>query len=268
MIKNLLGIPSGFFKESTKEKWQSALEAGLTEVELNLKGVSVDDILLNRATEIYTMLVESGLNISSCHLPNGDLWDISMLDEIKCSSIIKNIKNIIDWAASKNIGIAVIHGSAEPIKDDERSARLTKSADSIKELGMYAKERGIILAVENLPRTSLGNYAEDMLVLTDNGKSASICFDVNHLFTETHQDFYEKVAPHIATTHLSDYDGVGSQHWLPGDGCIDWAEIVRMFEKFNYNGRYIFETKETYSPKLNRAFSPVELVERFTSVIK
>ena len=102
-----------------------------------------------------------------------------------------------------------------------------------------------------------------MLILTDNGKNASMCFDVNHLLIESHKDFYEKVAPYVVTTHLSDYDRIDERHWFPGGGCIDWAELIRLFEKHNYTGRYMFEIIESDKP-----FVPAELVKRFNSIIK
>ena len=263
MIKNLLGVASGFFADFTKEKWQSAVKAGLTEVEFGLWGFQPDNDTFGNSDEKCALIKESGVNVSSCHLPFGGIFDISVLEETKCANAVIYAKKSLDWIASKNIGIAVIHASAEPVADYDRSVRLTKASENIKELGIYAKERNVILAVENLPRTCLGNCANDMLVLTDNGKSASICFDVNHLLIESHKDFYEKVAPYVVTTHLSDYDRIDERHWLPGDGCINWTELTWLFEKNNYTGRYIFEINESSSPKLDRIFSPAELVERF-----
>ncbi|MCL2159244.1 MAG: sugar phosphate isomerase/epimerase [Oscillospiraceae bacterium] len=267
-MKNLLGLTGGFFKEPTKEKWQAAVAAGLTEVEIGFDWQLPDDEACKKAAKNYMLLVESGANVSSCHLPFGNLHDISTLDEPSCLVAMEYMKRLLDWSASKNINIAVIHASFEPIKDDERPLRLAKAAKSIKELGEYAKERNIALAVENLPRTCLGNCASDMLALCKNGESASMCFDVNHLLIESHRDFYGKVAPYVITTHISDYDKLDEKHWFLGEGAIDWAELAGLFEKYDYAGRYIFELNETSSPNLNRAFSPLELVERFEYLTK
>lgn len=264
MVKNLMGVSSGFFEKPTKEKWLSAVESGLTETELGLWEYPGVDII-DKAEETYALLRESGVNVSSCHLPFGGSWDISALDEQKSSEAVNHLKILIDWASSKNIGIAVIHPSAEPIENGERPARLLKSVENITELGAYAKKCNIIPSVENLPRTCLGNCADEMLVLTDNGKNASICFDVNHILMETHRDFYNKIAPYAVTTHLSDYDRADEKHWIPGDGCIDWAELVSLFEIHNYTGRYIFELSGIETKAVS---SPAELVDRFMRIIK
>jgi len=269
-MKNLLGLSSGFFVEPTKDKWRAAVKAGLTEAELAFEWKLQDGDAFEKAKRDYVLLTESGVNISSCHLPFGAQRDISALDEPRCGGAMIYTKKLLDWIASKNIGMAVIHQSFEPIGEAERPARLAKAAENLRELGRYAKERGIVLAAEDLPRTCLGNCADEMLALTDNGRSASICFDVNHLLNESQKDFYEKTAPYVVTTHLSDYDGIDERHWLPGDGCIDWRGLARMFEARGYTGRYIFELHETeaYAPKLGRGFSPAELAERFQRLTK
>ena len=50
--KNLLGVTSGFFAEPSKEKWQSAVEAGLTEAELGFKWEFSDDERSKKRTMI------------------------------------------------------------------------------------------------------------------------------------------------------------------------------------------------------------------------
>ncbi|GHU15658.1 hypothetical protein FACS1894163_03210 [Spirochaetia bacterium] len=50
------------------------------------------------------------------------------------------------------------------------------------------------------------------------------------------------------------------------DGCIDWKELIDLFTKADYQGRYIFEINENASPKLGRPFSPAELAEHFAAL--
>jgi sugar phosphate isomerase/epimerase len=257
---------SRFFKEPVVEKWRSVVEAGISEAELSVRFTRCNpaEKYLEAAGEYFEMLTEGGLHVSSIHLPFGPEMDVSSPE--KGDAAVKDMEDILDWAGEKKIGIAVIHSSFEPIDPRDRPARLAKAVESIKILGAYAKTKRITLAVEDLPRTCLGNCAEEILALTGNGQNASICFDVNHLLLESHRDFFTKTAPYIVTTHFSDYDRVDERHWLVGDGCIDWAELTGLFEKHNYKGRYVFELDETSSPKLGRPFSPAELVERFNSL--
>jgi sugar phosphate isomerase/epimerase len=265
-LENLLGLYSRFFKEPTVEKWRSVVKAGIGEAELSVRFTQCGSAgkYIEIAKEYFKMLTEGGLHVSSIHLPFGPELDVSSPE--KGDAVVKDMESILDWAMEKKIGIAVIHPSFEPIDLRDRPARLTKAVESIKTLGDYAETKHIILAVEDLPRTCLGNCAEEMLILTGNGQNASICFDVNHLLLESHKNFFTKTAPYIVTTHFSDYDRIDERHWLVGDGCIDWVELIGLFEKCNYKGRYVFELDETSSPKLGRSFSPIELVERFNNL--
>src|SRR5699024_1280431 len=144
----------------------------------------------------------------------------------------------------------------------------SNAIETIGILGAYTKDKGVLLAVENLPRTCLGNCADEMLILTDNGKSAGICFDVNHLFIDSHSEFIKKTGSHIITTHFSDYDRIDERHWLVGEGCIDWEELIDLLRNQGYEGRFLFEINELSAPSLERAITPEELVERFMKVSK
>ena len=39
-------------------------------------------------------------------------------------------------------------------------------------------------------------------------------------------DAFEKLSPHIVTTHIHDNDGYGDLHAMPGDGNIDWEDLL------------------------------------------
>ncbi|MDL2233827.1 sugar phosphate isomerase/epimerase, partial [Ruminococcaceae bacterium OttesenSCG-928-L11] len=255
-MDNILAATSGFFKEPTAANWARAREAGLTDTELCLSREWPIANILDQANAMFAMFQEAGIRVSSTHLPFDDSWDISAVDEPRCANALAGLKQLVDWASEKGIGIAVLHPSYEPITDDERPARLAKAAASIKDLAAYAREKNVRIAVENLPRTCLGNCSADMLALTNHGKDADMCFDCNHLLMESHRDFLGAILPYVITTHFSDYDRVDERHWLVGDGCIDWPELLSLFEGAGYKGRYLFELNEGASPSLGRPFTP------------
>ena len=45
----------------------------------------------------------------------------------------------------------------------------------------------------------------------------------------------------IVTTHVSDYDFVNERHWLPGEGKIDWQELLSTFKAVEYSGPWLYE---------------------------
>ena len=267
-MNNPLGLYAGFYRSMTVDNWRQAREAGFTNVELSIPGQAPLEEALAEADAQYSVFEEAGVRVGSVHLPFGKDLDPSLLDEEALSEAKSLYRSMLDWAGAKGIGIAVIHGSFEPIPENERGERLARAAESIRELGLYAEGQGVTLAVENLPRTCLGNCAAELLRMTDHGRSAKICFDVNHLFIESHKEFYTQVSDHVVTTHLSDYDGVDEKHWLVGDGVIDWQELVRLFRAARYEGCFLFELDEDASPKLGRPFTAEELRTRLVEAIQ
>lgn len=267
-MENRLGLATCFYPDSSPERWKTAVEGGFQDAEIDVRSNLSTEEICAMSEKIYADLQAGGLAPTSFHLPFNDYWDISSEDDAVRENALKELIKLLEWAGKHHIGIAVLHPSYEPIADDHRSARLSHAVESIRQLGEAGKKYGVQIAVEDLPRTCLGNCADELLTLTDHGKNAGICFDVNHLLKESHRDFVEKVGPYIITTHLSDYDRLDEKHWFPGDGCIDWRELRELLDKAGYKGRYLFELGEKASPSLGRPFTPKELADQFAKLIK
>lgn len=262
-MKNRFGIATCFFETSSPELWETASKAGFTDGEIDTdKWLSTEE-MLDASQKFYDDLKAGGVKATSFHLPFGHQWDVSAKDQEHRKNVIPQLGKMLQWSGERDIHIAVLHASYEPIQEEERQERLKIAAESIAELSKIGSKYGVQIAVEDLPRTCLGNCADDLLTLTSAGETAGVCFDVNHLLKETHREFMDKVGKLVITTHLSDYDKTDEKHWLPGDGCIDWAELRKLFERVNYSGRYLFELGNKAAPSLGRPFSPQELMDRF-----
>lgn len=184
----------------------------------------------------------AGITIWSVHIPFGGLYDISQTDDsLRQNAVAMNLKAMQLSAQTVAPQKFVIHPSAEPISDEERPARVEASKKSLQELAAKAKELGIPLLVENLPRTCLGNTSTELLSIIDGIENTAICFDVNHLLIEPQSVFIQNAKEKIQTTHMSDYDRVNERHWTPGDGIIDWNELLSGLVEVGYKGPFIFE---------------------------
>ena len=100
---------------------------------------------------------------------------------------------------------------------------------------------GAVIAVENLPRTCLGNCSKEILELISVDTRLRVCFDTNHLLGEKMETFILAVGNKIITTHVSDYDAINERHWLPGEGVIDWGNLIDALEKVGYKGPWLYE---------------------------
>ena len=70
---------------------------------------------------------------------------------------------------------------------------MAASKNSLNELADFAAERGAVIAVEDLPRTCLGNCADEMLEILEANEKLRVCFDTNHLLKDTNGNFLKIV---------------------------------------------------------------------------
>ena len=197
---------------------------------------------VNKSMDIKEMADKYVIELWSIHLPfSGDL-DISLPDE-RSDKTMKAHMELIPAAAKAGFKIAVVHPSSEPIKDEDRPARLEKSRANLKTLAEYAKSHNIRLAVEDLPRTCLGNCNDDIMYLLNANPELNVCFDTNHLLKQDNTEFINIVGDRIITLHVSDYDFIDERHQLPFVGKNNWKSVITALENAGYNGTWMYEVR-------------------------
>jgi len=259
-------------REFSVERLRALVQAGVTLAEILPMDVMQlpADGRAARFREIERNVREAGMGVWSVHIPFGGDWDISATDEAKRSAAVEHVRGMIELCQMLRPRKAIIHPSAEPIADAERPARIQASRRSLKQLvkdfaAIPARAPAPVqLAVENLPRTCLGNTAEELLELADGITGLGICFDTNHLLKQTHEQFLAKVAGRIVSMHCSDYDGVDERHWMPGEGMVPWKLVKETLSEVGYAGPFVFET---WKHKSGVAVEPGEYVKVLREVV-
>lgn len=184
-----------------------------------------------------------GVALWSLHLPfmPFEVIDISSTDADMRNANISMLSDIILKASDIGINRFVIHASGEPVLPPVRSERMKSSKDSLFKLSEFAKKTDSVIAVENLPRTCLGNNSGEINELTSVNDNLLVCFDTNHLFEQLTKDFVDDLNKKIETVHISDYDFMYERHWLPGYGKVDFKEIIGILESKQYIGPWLYE---------------------------
>lgn len=153
------------------------------------------------------------------------------------------------------VGIFVIHPSLEPnpAPGPERDVLIEASIEHLSYLSDVCKKNGAVLAVEDLPRTCLGNTDVELRRIMDANPDLRVCFDVNHLLQGDHVSFIKLLKDRIVTTHISDYDFVDERHLFPREarfipkkslatwGQIDWGTLQKALEEADYKGAWMYE---------------------------
>ena len=240
------------------KKWRVGISVKLDDdFEDNIKAVekagfdSVDFDLCkywsNREKEIELYKkIEWGLEIiknsklffNGVHISFGPNWDFSELSEEKRKKAVELTKDIFSRCNPCRPFCYILHGSFEPIKDEERLKKIKQLIKSLKELRGATESK---ICVETLPRTCLGNTSDETVAIVDAVEGIDVCMDVNHLLQEKSEDAVIKLGGRIKTTHISDFDYVNERHWMPGEGKIGWNKLIKAFEEIGYTGVWNYE---------------------------
>ena len=226
-------------KNITCERLEACKLAGIEAIEVSEGSIIGADAV--DFASVKAIADEYGITLWSFHLPFLPFETIDISHPSLADYTVKYFCSLIDKASSIGIKTFVIHPSGEPIADSDRSMRLECAKNSLFALAEYAKSKGAVIAVEDLPRTCLGRNSSDILALTSAHPDLRVCFDTNHLLGEEIAHFISAVGEKIVTTHVSDYDFINERHWLPGEGKIDWAALKSKLFSVGYDGYWLYE---------------------------
>lgn len=221
----------------TEENFKAMSDGGMTAVELCL----IRNPLELDFKKVHALANEHGIYIWSAHLPFKHEWPLIQKTPEERKRAYDNNALLIERMSEIGVDKAVIHPSwITPDYIDRREA-LDIVKDALNRLADFAHTRGVQLAVENLPPVCLGNTCDEIVYLTNENPKLRVCFDVNHICFDTHEDFIDKLRDKIITLHISDFDFVDDRHWFPGEGKIDWIALYKKLCEAGYDGAWIYE---------------------------
>lgn len=195
---------------------------------------------------IYELAKANGVQFWSYHIPFSQEVNPAILEKEADKYAMNVIEKCICTAAKIGIKNMVIHPSAEPIVAAQREQRMVRAIENMKKLSILCGNIGVNLAVENLPRTCLGNCAFEIIRFLKEIPELMLCFDTNHSLIQSNREFLDELIINnmhgrIKTLHVSDYDMVDEKHRLPMDGKNDWECILSRLEELEYHGVFMYE---------------------------
>lgn len=240
------GVSDCFFGKSDRELLRLYRENGIDAVEASE--------LVQDTADFKNAAKEYGVQIWSYHLPfwTFDEWDPCAFDTVKRERTLHMHKEHLRRAATLGAAVAVVHPSAEPNRTENRPRLMAFAKEHLRELATFAQPLGITVAVENLPRSCLGNCSDEMLELLQADPRLRVCYDTNHLLAESAAEFIRALGDKIVTVHISDYDFANEKHWLPYEGDVNWVELVTALEEIGYKGPFLYEVASAPRPMKDR----------------
>lgn len=245
-----IGMSSCAF-DLTDESFKKLKESKIDVIEISLhpnKYPEIDFEDLERLSKRHE------IGLWSFHLPFAPFsrYDVCSTDKAIRDNTINFCTELIKKASNIGFDKFVIHPGSEPIADEEREERVKYAMQSLHVLAENAHKCGSLIAVEDLPRTCIGNTTEEICRLISANSKLRVCFDTNHLLFDDNIDFMRKLGDKIVTVHISDYDFVNERHWLPGEGKLDWDMMLKTFEEIEYKGAWMYEIDLTCPKTLER----------------
>ncbi|MEQ8768411.1 MAG: sugar phosphate isomerase/epimerase family protein [Planctomycetota bacterium] len=204
--------------------------------------------------EIVRAVRDTGLRVESWHAPfysdfeslyAGKRLSLVADAEKERRIAVDEIRRSIDGLTHFGGGIAVIHPGRTNESDSPRKREWL--LDGLRKVAAHVVDSPIRLAIENL----LSDFSTpDVLcevvdILARDSIDIGICLDVGHANVTGHLgDKIRMLGHRLITTHLSDNLGDNDSHLVPGEGTIDWPDVLSAISLTGYDGRLVLEPRD------------------------
>lgn len=232
-----VGRTTGYGFEIKDEEFANLSESGMSFIEHSLERLTY-----YHPKDIAEMCKRHNVILWSLHLPfrPTEIRDPSGLRPSYRKMSLEAYCEEIRRGADAGVDKFTFHPGTPFANEAERPERLLLAQEFANDLAEFAHTQGAIVCVEDMPHC-IGNSVDEIAAILSVNDKLRVCFDVNHLLNNTHDEFIERFAERIATVHFSDYDFVEEKHWFPGEGEIDWVALMKKLYGAGYNGPWIYE---------------------------
>lgn len=212
-------------------------------VDFDYTGMSVFFVFVNNLEILrqgLQKIQDAGLTLNCVHLPYGSEINPSDLCELRRKGVVEYMKQAFEVMDEFNPRGYVLHPSHEPVAIENREAHKQQLIKSLKEIVKSTKN---MVCLENMTRTLLCNTVAETMEIVAQVDGLKICVDVNHFLHDKPEDAILQFGERVGTLHISDHDFIDEMHRLPGDGKIDFMNVIGALEKIGYDGAFNYEVR-------------------------
>src|SRR6202161_1171080 len=226
--------------------------AGITSVEIFCSPRHFNYREPQAVRELADGLGEYRLELHSLHSPterdlspgreSGVPISISDTERIRRLDAVDEVKRTLEVAERIPCRFLVQHMGHGRQSGDPR--KLDAAFSSLEHLCIFAKARGVTIALENTP-SELGAPASLQHFITDTHlHDLRLCFDIGHAHIEEGvQASFDAMRERVVSTHIHDNHGDKDEHLLPFEGTIDWDAALAGFAGAPVELPFVFEIK-------------------------
>ena len=264
------GVITDCFKKPLDDSIITAKKLGIDGVQIYATSgdFSPETLTEERKKEIKKLLSDNGLVVSALC---GDMGGYGFEIEKDNAARVEKTKKIIDLAVEFGTNVVTTHIGVIPA--DKSEPRYAVMLKALTECGLYAKEKGVTMAIETGPEK-----AKTLLAfLKDTKGGVGVNLDPANFTMVTDQDAVEAVyllKDYIVHTHAKDgvlidknqnptdvyhafaVGGVealnackGFKEVPLGEGQVDWENYIRALKEIGYEGFLTIERETGENPE-------------------
>ena len=150
-----------------------------------------------------------------------------ILERMRRLDAVDEIKRALEVAEKVPFEVMVLHFGGSRDSDDPR--RWDVAFSSLESLALFARQRGVTLALENTPSemakpANLKHFLEQTRL-----PGLRLCFDSGHAQIDGGAvPAMETMGALAITSHLHDNHGDKDEHLLPYAGTIEWEKLLKV----------------------------------------
>ncbi|MGB2266325.1 MAG: sugar phosphate isomerase/epimerase family protein [Akkermansiaceae bacterium] len=243
-----IGMSTGcFYQSDILDILEVVRDGGFSMIEVCSYPAHLDYHDMEKVKAASRKIRKVGIEPFSFHAPFADHIDITSLDEEQRKNSVRELIKACEAAAELGVRHMVLHPGPEREgrpPAEEFFYHLEKACDGVNEVATRCEELGMSLLLENMLPHLLFGRIQDMLYILGAARSQNIgtCLDTGHahLAGDLPMAIY-KLSCHLRMIHINDNKGDWDGHLPPGEGDIDWKDVMTQLEQNGFRGGLILE---------------------------
>lgn len=203
--------------------------------------------------ELGSALGEHRLALHSLHAPaerdgsptrdGGIPISISDTERIRRLDAVDEIKRALEVAETVPFKYFVQHLGYGRQSSDPR--KFDAAFTSLEHLSVFAKARGVTLALENTPDELGAPASLQQFIASTHLNDLKLCFDIGHAHMEDGVEAsFDVMRDRVVTAHIHDNHGEKDEHLLPYAGTIEWKDALKALGGASEKPSLVLEIKE------------------------
>lgn len=218
-------------------------------IQTNMDLTKVPEFAPERIGDARRQLAAHGLSVSCL----GASAHMHELDPVKHAAQLDEARRFIDLAHALGAPYVRVFGN-EYVAGVPRDEMLAHIAGALRELGGYARAKGVTVIIE-----SHGDFIDSPALLEilqrADSPNVALLWDAHHTFVsgkEQPEDTVRQLGRYIRHTHLKDSAPAGNdrRYVLTGTGEVPVKRQIAALAKIGYRGLYSFEWEKRWHPTI------------------